>query len=97
MNTMSLTRLLFASLRHHWHVNLAVAMGVMAGTAVLTGALVVGDSVRGSLAHLTLDRLGRIDDVLLADRFFRTALAAEWLAARGLQSLLHHGGARDPG
>jgi len=27
------------------------------GTAVLTGALLVGDSMRGSLRHLTLDRL----------------------------------------
>ena len=51
---------------------LAVALGVMAGTAVLTGALLVGDSMRGSLRDLTLDRLGNIDDVLLARQFFGT-------------------------
>ena len=49
----------------------------MAATAVLTGALLVGDSVRGSLRHLTLARLGRIDELLVVDRFFREELAAE--------------------
>ena len=52
------------SLRHHWRIHLAVALGVAAATAVLTGALVIGDSVRGSLRHLVLDRLGRIDELL---------------------------------
>jgi len=56
----------------------AVALGVAAGTAVLTGALLVGDSMRGSLRQLTLDRLGRIDFALLPDRFFRAELADEW-------------------
>jgi len=45
--------------------------------AVLTGALLVGDSVRGSLRDLTLDRLGRIDVALLGERFFREDLPAE--------------------
>src|SRR5262249_51688074 len=44
---------------------------------VLTGALIIGDSVRGSLRHLVLDRLGRIDDLLVLDRFFRQELADE--------------------
>lgn len=59
----------------------AVACGVAVGTAVLTGALLVGDSMRGSLRQLTLERLGRIDQALVADRFFRVQLADE-LAAR---------------
>jgi ABC-type lipoprotein release transport system permease subunit len=61
-------------------MNLAVALGVMAGTAVLTGALLVGDSVRGSLRHLTLDGLGGVDEALVSDRFFRTELADELAA-----------------
>jgi ABC-type antimicrobial peptide transport system permease subunit len=56
---------------------LAVAGGVVAGTAVITGALLVGDSMQGSLRDLTLQRLGRIDEVLVADRFFRAELADE--------------------
>lgn len=49
----------------------------MSATAVLVGALLVGDSVRGSLRELTLDRLGRIDELLITDRFFRESLARE--------------------
>ncbi len=67
---MSIWRFVLASLRFHWRVHLAVSLGIAAGTAVLTGALLVGDSVRGSLRHLTLDRLGRIDEALATDRFF---------------------------
>ena len=77
---MSLCRLIFASLRYHWRTNLAVACGVAVGTAVLTGALLVGDSMRGSLRHLTLDRLGRIDEALVTDRFFRAKLADDLAA-----------------
>jgi ABC-type lipoprotein release transport system permease subunit len=77
---MTLLRIIFASLLHHWRTSAAVALGVAAATAVLTGALVVGDSVRGSLRHLTLDRLGRIDEALIVDRFFREELVAELAA-----------------
>ena len=63
------------SLAYHWRTQAAVALGVMAATTVLVGALTVGDSVRGSLAHLALDRLGRIDEVLVTDHFFSRDLA----------------------
>lgn len=69
---MSVLRLIIAAFLHHWRMNLAVAAGAAAGTAVLTGALLVGDSMRGSLRHLALDRLGNIDEALIADHFFRT-------------------------
>jgi ABC-type antimicrobial peptide transport system permease subunit len=55
-------------------MNLALALGVAAATAVLVGALLVGDSVKGSLRKLTVDRLGRIDELLVVDRFFREEL-----------------------
>ena len=50
--------LLLSTLRHHWRANLAVGLGVVAATAVITGALVVGDSVQTSLLEMHLDRLG---------------------------------------
>jgi ABC-type lipoprotein release transport system permease subunit len=74
---MSRTRLLLRTLIYHWRTNLAVLLGVVAGTAVVGGALVVGDSVRGSLRDMTLARLGRIDHALTGPRFVREALAAE--------------------
>ena len=87
---MSFWRLVSQSLTYHWRINVAVAFGVAAATAVLTGALLVGDSVKGSLRHLTLERLGKIDEVLVTDRFFRMELAAELAAAEGFQSYYEH-------
>jgi ABC-type antimicrobial peptide transport system permease subunit len=72
---MTAWHLIVRSLAYHGRTHAAVALGVMAATTVLVGALVVGDSVRGSLAHLALDRLGRIDDVLVTDHFFPRDLA----------------------
>jgi hypothetical protein len=70
---------ILASLRHYRRIHLAVALGVAVATAVLTGALLVGDSVRGSLRDLTLERLGRIDSAIVAVHPFRGAgLSAEW-------------------
>ena len=42
-------KLAIRSLSYYWRINVTVALGVAAATAVLTGALVVGDSVRESL------------------------------------------------
>ena len=74
---------LTANLRHHWRMHLAVAMAVAVATAVLTGALLMGDSVRGSLRDLTLQRLGRIDQALVARQLFRQQLASELAATAG--------------
>ena len=65
------------SLIYFWRIQLAVLLGAAVATAVLTGALLVGDSVRGSLRDLTLDRLGRIDYALASERFFREGLATD--------------------
>lgn len=65
------------SLSYFWRIQLAVLLGAAVATAVLTGALLVGDSVRGSLRNLTLDRLGQIDYALVSERFFREELATD--------------------
>ena len=70
-------RFLFRSLSHYRGIHLSVALGVAVGTAVLSGALLVGDSVRGSLRDLTLDRLGAIDHAMVTDRYFREDLAED--------------------
>ncbi|MEX2286605.1 MAG: ABC transporter permease [Planctomycetaceae bacterium] len=72
---MSFSQLLLRTVGYYWRTNLAVLLGVVAGTAVIGGALVVGDSVRGSLRRISLDRLGEIDHVLESPRFFREQLA----------------------
>ena len=68
------------ALIHHWRIHLAVLAGAAVASAVLTGALLVGDSVRGSLRDLTLARLGNIDSALVSDRFFRQELFDDLIA-----------------
>ena len=72
---MKLSTLVTNSVRYHWRTNLAVALGVAAAVSVLAGALVVGDSVRGSLRDLALGRLGRTDLVVSSLGFFRESAA----------------------
>ncbi|QDV21098.1 FtsX-like permease family protein [Gimesia panareensis] len=72
---MNQSRFVIKSLTYHWRTNLAVLLGVIAATAVIGGALIVGDSVRASLRQMTLDRLGKIDYVVSGHRFFREQLA----------------------
>ena len=62
-------------LTYYWRTNLAVVAGVATAVAVLAGALLVGDSVRGSLRDLVVQRLGRADHVVVASGFFRETLA----------------------
>ena len=77
MANLNRSQLVVQSLLHYWRTNLAVLLGVIAGTAVIGGALVVGDSVKASLRQMTFDRLGKIDFALAGPRFVREQLAYE--------------------
>jgi putative ABC transport system permease protein len=68
---------MWRSATHHWRTNLAVVAGVAAAVSVLSGALLVGNSVRGSLRDMAMSRLGRTQVVVSSSDFFREALAAE--------------------
>ena len=73
---MSRFTLILRSLAFHWRVQVAAGLAVAVGTAVLTGALIVGDSVRYSLKTMALERLGAVRSAVLGgDRFFRADLA----------------------
>ena len=78
-------RLIFSSLTHHARSHLGTLLGVVVASAVLIGALVVGDSVRFSLRQQALNRLGGVRLALVQhDRFFRDALADELQLAEGI-------------
>ncbi len=71
-------------LRFYWRTHLGVAAGAAVAAAVLVGALVVGDSVRGSLRAMALARLGQTRLALSShDRFFRAELAEELAGEMG--------------
>ena len=73
---MSRLYLLRRTLAHYAGPLAAVALGVATATAVIVGALVVGDSVRGSLRQMTLSRLHRVDAVVAGPVMVTQDLAA---------------------
>src|SRR5437763_10005468 len=88
---MTFARLLWRNLLYHRRGNLAVLLGVAVGTAVLIGALLVGDSLRGSLRDLTLEQLAWVDRALVAGRFIREDLASKLSADRSAPAMLLRG------
>ncbi len=68
---MTLWTLIRRSLRFHARAHLGVLLGATVGSAVLIGALLVGDSVRESLREMALVRLGKVDFAMVTgDRLF---------------------------
>jgi len=75
---MNIFTLIKRDARHYFKSHAAVALCAALSTAVLTGALLVGDSVRFSLKSQALSRLGETKTALYSgERFFREALADE--------------------
>jgi len=73
---MNRLRYMLRSVRFYRSVHLWIVLGCLMCSAILVGALIVGDSVRYSLRRMVTDRLGRTRFALDAgDRFFRMALA----------------------
>ncbi|MBZ0115294.1 MAG: FtsX-like permease family protein [Thermoanaerobaculia bacterium] len=64
------------SLVWYWRTHAALALGCAVATAVLTGALIVGDSVRSSLREMSERRLGGVELALVGSRFVGEDLAA---------------------
>jgi len=63
---------------HYIRQNLLVALGVAVSTTVLTGSLIIGDSVRYSLEQSTFSRLGETTHLVsVTERYFRQEMAAE--------------------
>ena len=74
---MQTTQLIKRSFAYYWQTNLVVVLGVAIAVSVLAGALLIGESVRGSLRDLSARRLGKTDDLISAPNFFREQLAAD--------------------
>jgi putative ABC transport system permease protein len=96
---MNRTQLIVRNLRYHARGNLAVLLGAVVGAAVLTGALLVGDSLRGSLRARAERQLGNIDAALVGPRFMRAEIADQLPGqVRGcilLQGTVHAGAPED--
>jgi ABC-type lipoprotein release transport system permease subunit len=73
---MTIARFIRNNLIYYFRKNLLLAAGIAVSGAVLTGALLVGDSVEYSLNRIVELRLGRVTHVIQAgDRYFTSDLA----------------------
>ncbi len=62
--------LILRSIRHYWRTHLGVVLGVALAALVLTGALMVGDSVKATLRAQAEARVGRVGDALVCGERF---------------------------
>lgn len=92
MNSLTLTRVALRSLQYFFRSQAAVGLGIAAATAVIVGALVVGDSVRGSLRGLVLERLANVQGLLHARTFFDPQLVSSLTLPPTLSSAGEAGG-----
>ncbi len=80
---MTRLKLIFSSFTYYIKANLLVMLGVSISTAVLTGSLIIGDSVKFSLEQSAFYRLGNTTHLVsTVDRYFRSDLAGV-LSAKG--------------
>lgn len=71
-------RFIIKSFKYFIKQHIAVFLATLISTAVLTGALIVGDSVKYSLKQLIDKRLGNIEHALVSgDRFVSSGLSAK--------------------
>ncbi|MFB6340611.1 FtsX-like permease family protein [Saccharicrinis sp. FJH62] len=73
---MNYLKLAIKSFRYYFRSHLSLMAGVIVSTMVITGALIVGDSVKYSLEHIAMLRLGNTTQTLTSgDRYFTQELA----------------------
>ena len=84
---MSIYKLILKSAWHYRKLNLTIVLGIALSTAILVGALIIGDSVKYSLQQITVQRLGNTSQVITAgERLFRTQLATELAEKTGIET-----------
>ncbi len=68
--------LIIQSIKHFWKSHLLLMLGIAISTMVMTGALLIGDSMRYSLDRMIDLRLGKVTHIVSANnRYFTDSLA----------------------
>lgn len=101
---MTLRRLVLRSALYHWRTAAAVVMGIAVACGVITGSLVMGETIHGSLRDIAVARLGKVDLALVALGRFRAALVRDLAREPGVTQavgsmaalLIAPGSARNP-
>jgi ABC-type lipoprotein release transport system permease subunit len=82
---MTYLRIAKRGLRFYWKTHAAAGLAVLVATAVLAGALTVGDSIRATLSRRTAMRLGKVEAAVTCRGLFRAELASEMESKLALQ------------
>ena len=90
MTHMTIPRFILRNLAYFRAPAVAVVAGMAVATAALAGALMVGDSVRGSLRELAVQRLGQTDYALVGTRFFQDSLGEPGRKCAGAEWRVRH-------
>lgn len=84
---MSLSKLILKSAWFYRKLNLTIILGIALSTAILVGALIIGDSVKYSLQKITVQRLGKTSQVITAgERLFGQQLATKLAEKTGAET-----------
>ena len=84
---MSINKLILKSAWFYRKLNLTIIFGIALSTAILVGALIIGDSVKYSLQQITVQRLGKTSQVVTAgERLFGQQLATELAEKTGAET-----------
>ena len=89
---MTLRHVVWRTIRHYRGSSLAVMAGLAVATAVITGSLIIGSSLRGSLFDLSLSRLGAVNHAAVLPR----AVSDGIVAGTSFSALLQTTGTASP-
>lgn len=81
---MTATKLVLRGVHHYWKWHLSLVFGVALASAVLSGSLVVGDSVKATLRKVAAQRLGDARVAMVGgERFFTEGLVGATMGGQG--------------
>jgi len=71
-------------LRSRSKINMAMVCATCVGTMVITGSLIAGDSLEGSIESAAYENLGEVDEIVISDRLFSGSLVDRLAANESL-------------
>jgi len=77
-------------LRGHTKMNAVFICASCISTVVITGSLIAGDSLKGSITHAAYDNLGEVDEIVTSDRLFNGSLVDRLAENESLMAKVDH-------
>jgi len=71
-------------------MNLSFLAASAVAAMVITGSLVAGDSLKGSIVSAVYENLGEVDEVVVSEQLFRQGIVDELEANKSLTQVVDH-------